>query len=269
MTELENPYPDFQRRSVALRGETREVFVGGQGPAVIVIHEVPGLYPSIAEFGRRVVAAGFTVYMPSLLGTPGRPMNPLYAAQSIARACVAKEFTVWATGENSAVTDWLRALAHLAHEECGGPGVGAVGMCLTGGFALAMMVDDVVVAPVLSQPSIPFGITKAQRRDLGVDAATLARVKERTREGACVMGLRFTGDPLVPAERFARLREELGSNFVAVEIDSSFGNPQGVSPLSHSVLTYDHVARPDHPTEQALVEVLDFFRERLVPRAGS
>lgn len=262
----DRPYPDFDLRTLTFRDVPREVYVGGHGPAVIVMHEIPGLYPAVVEFARRVVSAGFTVYMPSMLGSPGRPLGPLYVVGSMTRACVSNEFTVWATGQNSPITEWLRDLAAHAHRECGGPGVGAVGMCLTGGFALAMMVDEVMLAPVLSQPSLPFGVTREQRRDLGIDDATLARVKERTRAGACVMGLRFTGDRLVPAERFARLREELGANFIGVEIDSSLGNPHGIPPWAHSVLTKDHVAAADHPTEKALQQVLDFYRERLRPQ---
>lgn len=259
-----NPYPDFERRELTFRDVTRSVFVKGTGPAVVVMHEAPGLYPGVADFGRRVADAGFTVYMPSLIGSPGKPMGPTYALQTLARACVASEFTIWATKQNSAITDWLRDLAKFAHAECGGPGVGAVGMCLTGGFALAMMVDGVVIAPVLSQPSLPFAVTPERKRDLGIDDATLERVKDRAAQGACVMGLRFTGDLLVPKERFARLREELGDDFIAVEIDSSLGNPHGIPPWAHSVLVYDHVARPDHPTEQALERVLAFYRERLL-----
>ncbi len=260
-----DPYPDLAREDVTYEGVTRTVFRGGSGPAVIVIHEVPGLYPAVVAFGRRLIAAGFTVYLPSLLGTPGRQMGVAYSLGSLARACVAREFTVWATRETSSITTWLRALARDAHAACGGPGVGAIGMCLTGGFALAMMVDDVVVAPVLSQPSIPFGVTRAQRRDLGIDDATLARVKARAAAGTCVLGLRFTGDPLVPAERFARLREELGDRFLAVEIDSRRGNPHGIRRMAHSVVTYDLVDEPGHPTRAALELVIAFFRERLAP----
>src|SRR5205807_7687330 len=128
-----------------------------------------------------------------------------YAVQSIFPACVSREFHAFATGRASPVTVWLRALAKQAHDECGGPGVGAVGMCFTGGFALAMMVDDTVVAPVLSQPSLPFPVTKKHRRDLGISNADLERVKERTEQGVCVLGLRFTGDRLAPAERLQRL----------------------------------------------------------------
>ncbi|MCB9566925.1 MAG: dienelactone hydrolase family protein [Myxococcales bacterium] len=262
-----NPYPDFTLEERTYLGETRQVFRQGAGPAVIVMHEVPGLYPGVAEFGRRVVAAGFTVYMPSVIGTPGRPFGALYSLQSLARACVAREFTVWATRERSPIIDWLRELARDAHQECGGPGVGAVGMCLTGGFALGMMVEECLLAPVLSQPSLPFALLPHQRRDLGVDDATLAAIKERAARGACVMGLRFTGDPLVPAARFQRLRDELGDAFIAVEIDSSSGNPHKIRRTAHSVLVYDFVDEPGHPTVAAREQVIRFFQERLLPAA--
>ena len=136
-------------------------------------------------------------------------------------------------------------------------------MCLTGGFALAMMVDPVVVAPVLSQPSLPFGITAAEKRSVGLSDADLTVVKERVAAGTCVIGLRFTGDRAVPAERFARLREELGDGFIGVEIDSSAGNPWGYKKAAHSVLTEDYSDAPGSPTRIALDQVLDFFAERL------
>jgi dienelactone hydrolase len=259
------PYPDLARYDATYDGVTRTVFRGGRGPAVVVIHEAPGLHPLVVEFGRRVIAQGLTAYFPSLFGEPGRPFSVGYSVQSLARACVATEFSTWAVGKTSPIVSWLRALARDAHRECGGPGVGAIGMCLTGGFALAMMVDDTVVAPVLSQPSLPFPITRAHRRDLGIDDATLARVRDRAAAGTCVMGLRFTGDPLVPAERFARLREELGDRFIAVEIDSSRGNPHGIPRTAHSVLTLHLVDQPGHPTRVALDQVLAFFRDRLLP----
>ncbi len=259
-----NPYPDFELRELSFLGETRSVWSAGDGPAIVVMHEVPGLYPGVVEFGRRVISAGFTVYMPSLIGTPGKPFSQAYSLKSLARSCVAKEFTTWATRQNSPVTDWLRELAGFADEECGGRGVGAVGMCLTGGFALAMMVDDRVKAPVLSQPSLPFALTAAQKSDLGVDDATLERVKERTRQGQCVMGLRFTSDRLVPHERFARLRQELGDKFIAVEIDSGPGNPHKLSRTAHSVLSYDYSDEPGHPTRAAFDQVVGFFRSELL-----
>ena len=183
---------------------------------------------------------------------------------SIARACVASEFTVLAAGRTSPIISWLRALARHEHERCGGPGVGAVGMCFTGGFALGMMVDDTVVAPVLSQPSLPFGIGRKRKWDLGLSEADTRRVQERAASGTCVLGLRFSGDGMSPPERFVHLRELLGDRFVAVEIDSSPGNPHGHKKTAHSVLTNDLDDQPGTPTRAALDQVIDFFTSRLL-----
>src|ERR671923_1520584 len=167
-------------------------------------------------------------------------------------------------GKTPPVVSWLRALGRHEHERCGGPGIGVVGMCFTGGFALGMMVDDTVLAPVLSQPSLPFGVTGRQKRDLGVSAGDLARAKERAAGGVGVLGLRFTCDRMAPGERFARLRDELGDAFVGVEIDSGKGNPHGIPRMAHSVLTEHLVDEPGHPTRDALDQVLDLFKTRLL-----
>ena len=182
---------------------------------------------------------------------------------------MSREFVAFALGRASLVTVWLRALCAEEHERCGGPGVGVIGMCFTGGFALAMMVDDVVVAPVLSQPSLPFPISRRHRADLGIPPADLGRVKERARSGTCLLGLRFSGDRFSPAERFATLRRELGDAFIAVEIDSSPGNPGGHPARAHSVLTEDLDDRPGAPTRQALDRTLAFLRERLGVGCGA
>ena len=244
-------------------GFTRAVYAGGTGPAVIIIHEVPGLHPGVVDFGRRVVDRGFHVRMPSLFGTPGKPFGAAYSMRSMVSACVAKEFTSWALDRTSPISTWLRALAADAHEACGGPGVGAVGMCFTGGFALGMMLDDRLLAPVLSQPSLPFPIGKRRKASVGISDADLETLSARAAAGACVMGLRFTGDALVPAARFQTLHDALGDGFVAVEIDSSKGNPHGIKRTAHSVLTLDLVDEPGHPTHDALEQVLEFFDEQL------
>lgn len=246
-------------------GKARTVFRRGSGPAVLVITEIPGITPSVADFGRRVADAGFTAVLPSLFGEPGREASAGYVAQTVAWACVSKEFATWARNKTSPATRWAKALARHEHERCGGPGVGVVGMCLTGNFALAMMVDPVVAAPVLSQPSLPFALSAAHKRDLNLSPEDLAAVKARCRDedDLCVLGLRFTGDRLSPPERFARLREELGDSFVGVEIDSSKGNPHGFGPAAHSVLTDELVDEPGHPTRDALDQVLELFRTRL------
>ena len=259
-----DPLDDFEAHEVTFDDERKTVYRKGEGPAVIVISEIPGITPAVADFARRVVDLGCTVAMPSLFGDPGRPMSAGYAASSLLGACVSKEFATMALGRTSPVTVWLRHLARDLHDEVGGPGVGVVGMCLTGGFALAMMVDEEVVAPVLSQPSLPFPVGGARKRSLGISDEDLAKVKERVDEGVCVLGLRFTGDMAVPGDRFARLREELGDGFVGVEIDSSKGNPHGIPTNAHSVLTEHLVDEPGHPTRDALDQVLELFRTRLL-----
>lgn len=262
---------DFTRTSFEHDGVERTVFRRGTGPAVIVMAEMPGITPKVAAFARRVVDLGCTVWMPVLFGTPGRAPSVGYTLRSIAPACVAKEFAAFVTGRTAPVTVWLRALAAHAHEECGGPGVGAIGMCFTGGFALGMMVDDRVLAPVLSQPSLPIAwpgpLGRKQRADVHLSPDDLARVKERTADGICVLGLRFTGDPFVKAERFETLRRELGDGFVAVEIDSSKGNPWDLPAAAHSVVTEHLVDYEGHPTRDALEQVLDLFRTRLLTPA--
>ncbi len=257
----------YDETTFTFEGKTRRVFRRGKGPAVIVIAEIPGITPLVADFGRRLDDAGFTAVLPSLFGTPGREVSNGYVAQSIGWACVSKEFATWVRNRTSPATHWCKALARHEHEQCGGPGVGVVGMCLTGNFALAMMVDPVVAAPVLSQPSLPFALNKAYGADLNVSPEDLAAVKARcdAEEDLCLLGLRFTGDRMSPGSKFARLREELGDSFVGVEIDSSKGNPYGIRSMAHSVLTEDLVDEPGHPTQDALNQVLDLFRTRLAP----
>jgi dienelactone hydrolase len=263
---------DFTKTSFTYDGKTRDVFRSGNGPAVIVIAEIPGITPKVIEFARRAEALGCTIVLPHLFGDPGR--DPYkggaksavpYVLSSIVPACISRDFAAFATGKTSPVIDWLRALARSYHEECGGPGVGVVGMCFTGGFALAMMADAPVLAPVLSQPSLPLPLGKARKRALGLSDSDLAKVQEKcAAQDLTVLGLRFTGDRAVPAERFAHLREALGDKFVGVEIDSSKGNPYGHRPGAHSVLTEDLQDEPGTPTRAALDQVLDLFRSRLL-----
>jgi dienelactone hydrolase len=252
---------DFDRDTFTTRGITRDVYRMGHGPAVLVISEMPGITPDVAEFSRRVAARNLRVVMPSLFGHDGAPPTVKEVLSTFPKICVSREILLFAKGRASPVTSWLRDLAHVEHERNGGPGVGVVGMCLTGGFALAMMVDPVVVAPVLSQPSLPLG--PGSKSELGMSARDLAVVKDRCEAGACVLAYRFTGDKKSPGERFARLRQELGDHFIGVEIDSSPSNPWGYPQNAHSVLTQEYGNQEGSPTRLALAQVLDFFDEQL------
>jgi len=260
---------DFERTSFTHGGTTRDVFRTGTGPAVVVIAEMPGITPKVAELGRRIAAIGCTAVLPHLFGEPGREPNPggkpdlRYMLSSVVPTCVSRDFTVWATGRTSPVIDWLRALAAAEHERCGGPGVGAVGMCFTGGFALAMATDERLLAPVLSQPSMPLPFTGKQKRTIDISPEDLAVVKDRCAAGLEVLGLRFRSDRLVPSERFRFLERELGPAFRAIELDDEDGDPDAAT-APHSVLTEHLVDVPGSGTRQALDDVLELFRTRLL-----
>jgi dienelactone hydrolase len=245
-------------------GHSHQVFRAGDGPAVIVMHELPGLHPGVTAFARRLVDAGYTTYLPSLFGRPGAPFSAAELARSMPRVCVSREFTML-TDRTSRVVGWLRALAARACAECGGAGAGVVGMCFTGGFALATAVEPSVLAAVLSQPALPAPLGRRGRAALGLDPGDRDRVRERARDGLCVLGLRFTDDRRSPPERFDTLRSLLGDAFDSVEIDSSPGNPHGLARTAHSVLTLDLVDEPGHPTREALDRVIALFDQKLRP----
>jgi len=240
----------WERSSFSAAGFSHETYRKGSGPGVIVIHEIPGITPKVAEFAEMVVARGFTVVMPDLVGTPGKDVSLPYIMNSLAKVCISKEFTSWALNRTSPVTSWLRALARAIHLELGDPGVGAVGMCFSGGFALSMMVDDVMVAPVLSQPSFPIARGKGDAGgNLGLSPDDQAAVIQRAADGCEVLGLRFTEDKVV-GTRFDTLRQELGDAFIAIELPSR-------SKRDHSVLTEQ---RDDAGVER----VLEFLAEKLL-----
>ena len=226
-------------------GVTHPTYTKGSGTGVIVIHEIPGMTPEVIAFAEEVVARGHTVVLPQLFGEPEAGMGPRTITRALAQVCVSKEFTTLAAGETSAIADWLRSLARALHADAGGPGVGAVGMCLTGGFALAMMVDPAVVAPVVAQPSLPFALGRKRGADLGLSPADLDVVKRRAASGCPVLGLRYAADRAT-GTRFATLHRELGDDFVAVEFEGK----------GHSTLTA-------HRQQEGVDRVLDFFDARL------
>jgi dienelactone hydrolase len=259
--------PGFEAREMTFGGEERLVYRAGSGPAVIVMSEVPGITPAVAAFAQRVVDAGHTVFMPLLFGEPMRPPQRGYAIRVILKACISHEFRVLAANQSSPIVDWLRALARDAHAECGGRGVGAVGMCFTGNFALAMMLDAPVLARVLAQPSLPFALTKAKRAGLHASAQEIQAAHEKIdNQGARILALRFIQDPMCPGERFARLRTEFGAALETIEIDEKYAGSDFPKP-AHSVLTNHLIDEAGEPTREALDRTLAFLREQLAPTA--
>jgi dienelactone hydrolase len=234
-------------------GVTHPTYRKGSGPGVILIHEIPGITPEVIGFAEELVAAGYTVVMPHLFGRPEVGMSVGSTLGALRQLCVSAEFTKLATGVTSPVAGWLRSLARELHAELGGPGVGALGMCFTGGFALAMMVDPSVAAPVVAQPSVPFAIGKKRGADLNLSPRDLDAVRRRAAAGCEVLGLRYRNDSAT-GTRFETLTREIGDRFLRVELDGK----------GHSTLTL-------HRRQEAVDRVLAFFGEKLrvgAPEAG-
>ena len=265
--EQDDSLEDFTAREITLDGAMKKVYVAGNGPGVIVMTEMPGISPHVARFARWVRDAGFTVYMPSLFGRDGAVPQADEGALIFQRACISKEFRALGGGKSSPVTQWLRALARQAHEECGGPGVGAIGMCWTGNFALTMMLEPAVIAPVLSQPSLPLD----NPGGLEISPEDIAAVKQRLdKEDLNVLAYRFEGDKFCKAERFAAYQAVLGQRFVARVLPDSAANKE-LSPFfaqhvttPHSVVTAHLIDEAGQPTLAACDEILAFFKLRLV-----
>jgi dienelactone hydrolase len=254
----------FTETQFCHEGVTKTVYRRGEGPLVVVMPEIPGVTPLVAAFAKRVADEGFTVALPDLFGIPDKQPSAAYVGSQLIRSCISKEFKLLAGHEASPMTKWVRALCRDLRKELGDVKVGAIGMCITGNFALALMIDDWLMAPVLSQPSLPLGLGKKRRRALHMSDEALTIAKKRCQDdGVRVLGMRFTGDPLCPGERFETLRKEFGEAFEGIEIDSSRGNPHGIRRQAHSVVTEDLVDKDGHPTQAALHRVLSFFKEQL------
>ncbi len=239
--------PGWARASHTADGRTYDTYRKGWGPGVIIIHEIPGMTPAVVAFAEEVVAAGFTVVMPHLFGKVAHDPSFAERGRLIARLCISREFTKLALRQSPPLAGWLRSLARALHSELGGPGVGALGMCFTGGFALAMMVDAPVEAPVLAQPAVPFPVGARRKADVNLSPSDFAAVKRRAVQGCPVLGLKYEDDSAI-GTRFDTLRRELGDAFIAVELSGS----------GHSTLT-------EQRSDEAVSRVLAFFTERLRP----
>ncbi|WP_374968238.1 dienelactone hydrolase family protein [Terrabacter sp. BE26] len=237
---------DWRRGEHAAEGFAYPTYTRGKGPGVIVVHESPGLTPEVIEIGQHLVDTGFTVVLPHLFGSSHAPPRTWEAARVVPRLCLTREFTLFATGRTAPLAGWLRSLARTVHASAGGPGVGVLGMCVTGGFALAAMVDPVVVAPVVAQPATPLPIGRSRAADVNLTPGDLAAVRRRVADGCPVLGVRYHAD-WVTGTRFETLRRELGEGFVAVELDGH----------GHATLT-------DHRHPEAVERVTAFLRGRLL-----
>ena len=255
----------------------RLVYKKGSGAAVILMHELPGMIPECVDLARRL-AENFTVYMPLLFGEPDKPFSLGKTLKYTAQLCISHEFYCFAKNESSPITKWLKELCQYAKQECGGRGVGVIGMCLTGGFVLSLMAHESVIAPVTSQPSLPFGITPAHKKALGVSPDELNEAKERAKNGIPILALRFAKDFISPPDKFVTLRQEFGEEteiiedskelcwkrgtaLETIEINSQPDNPYNISRFSHAVLTLGY-REQDHPANRVYQRVVEFLEEQ-------
>jgi dienelactone hydrolase len=257
---------DFVRRTIAIDGIPKTVWVSGRGAAVVVLSEMPGISPHVARFARWVREAGFTVYMPSLFGRDGALTSAEEAVAVFRKACVSAEFRALEDNRPTPVTTWLRGLARSAHAECGGPGVGAVGMCFTGNFSLSMVLDSPTVAPVVCQPSLPL----EDPASTGIPPNELVKIRETLeRRDLSVLAFRFAGDKWCTAARFAAYSHALGERFESHVLPDSAAHPdpppffKHVVAGPHSVVTAHLIDEAGQPTIAARDEILAFLRKRL------
>lgn len=265
---LDDAITDFSRRLVDVEGVEKTVYAAGSGPAVVLMPEMPGISPDVLRMARWVRDAGFTVLVPSLFGTDGAYPTAEGGQEVVRRACVSAEFRAFAGGGTSPVTAWLRGLARRAHAECGGPGVGAIGLCFTGNFALTMALEPAVIAPVVNHPSLPLD----DPAGLEISDEDARAVKARVaRDGLKVLAYRFEGDRWCTGQRFAAYRALLGDAFDGRVLEDGSANTdpppffRDVVGTPHSVVTAHLVDQDGHPTLKARDEILAFLTERLSP----
>ncbi|MCP2669639.1 dienelactone hydrolase family protein [Maricaulaceae bacterium EIL42A08] len=241
-------------------GMAHPVLIAGDGPGVILMHELPGFVPEFWRLANWLRLAGFRVYAPALYDPPGSTLEELHMSVGrvggMARACISRELRLFVKQGGSPISSWLRALSRHIHKDRGGHGVGVIGLCLTGNFAWSVAVDPSVAAAVAAEPSMPFN----NPASLHVEPEEAEALKAR--RDLALKAYRFDGDPACRAARFSALERLLGERVETHVLPDEAQNPDG-NPFPHAVLTKDLVAEDGQPTFEAAREVLDFMTKRL------
>jgi dienelactone hydrolase len=242
----------FDIRKMAFGGREREVIISSSaGPPVVILHEIFGLSVSLVTFARLVEAGGFRIYMPVLFGSAEPKSGKLGKAKGVIEfLCVAQQFRAFSANESGPWADWLRALVDWACADSGYQKAGAIGLCLTGNFALSMAVNDKVKAPVMGEPSLPF-----MGDGLHVTPDELAAVKQRVSQGLEIRAYRFATDTICKAGLFQKLEAELAPGFKGTTLPAE--------EKLHSVFTEDLRDAGGGLRHDKVQEVIDFLRNRL------
>ncbi|MCI5046192.1 MAG: dienelactone hydrolase family protein [Aquisalinus sp.] len=264
MAKDQNGYTPFETRELFRSEDIQHpVYIAGEGPGVLLMHELPGMVPEFWRLAYWLVDAGFTVYAPDLYKEELKGPTKPSLSGNLARACISREIHLFAQNDSSPITQWLRQLAAHIHEQCGGPGVGAIGMCMTGNFALSLVLEAPVIAPIASQPAMPIGLlTRRSRAALHMSDAEKSALKDA--KDIDVMALRFKGDPSCTKARFDAIETLIGKGrFNRIELDDRHQNPDG-NPFPHAVLTRDLIDEEGSATLAARDEVFSFLKSRLM-----
>ena len=201
---------------------THDVYVGGEGPPIMILQELPGIGPETLELAQRLNDSGFRVYLPHLFGTFGKTQT----GRNFARLfCVRREINMFMKGRQSPVAGWMRALAGHIRDQEGSAGVGVIGMCLTGSFALTLMADDAVLGGVASQPALPiFGGDK-----LHMSSQDILDARAGMAQKGPGLAMRYAKDNLSPQKLMRSLESAFGENLETIEYAGK----------DHSLLTLD------------------------------
>jgi dienelactone hydrolase len=240
-------------------------------PPLLLMSELAGFSPGLLMMAQRLVEAEFQVYVPWLFGPFGR-RAPL---RNLARLCIAQEFARLRTGVSAPITHWLRALAAYISEHNDEQQIGAIGMCLTGAFAIPLIIDPQVKAAVAAQPAVPMslrwlmtGVAGSTRLlQLNVSDDDIAAASHRLAAGdAHVLACRFRADRLSTQEKIARLQAEFPTGLTVHEYESdAWRNVLGKRP--HATYTKEYRIIPDapagHPSRRAWADLLQFLNRHL------
>jgi dienelactone hydrolase len=227
-----------------------DVYRKGRGAPIVIIQELPGIGPQTMRLADLLIRRGFEVFIPHLFG----PIGKLSVVGNTARVmCMRKEFSLFSTNKSSPIVDWLKALCRVITAHRSFPGVGVIGMCLTGNFALSLIADDSVLAAVASQPSLPL----LKQASLHMSAQEIEDVKAAIDASAPIKAYRFKRDWMSSAEKFDCIGDKLNTDGkIRIDLRTLPGD-------GHSVLTLDFVDEEGHPTRLALEEIFDYFESQL------
>lgn len=226
-----------------------DVYTQGTGPVVVIIQELPGIGPQTLTLAQKLRDAGFTTVLPHLFG----PLGSVSLVGNLVRVlCMRREFRLLEKNATSPVVDWLRALCRDLCARHGVKGVGTIGMCLTGNFAISLLADESVLAGVASQPSMPLGDQSA----LHMSPSDVESIKLRIDATQPAIALRFAGDAMCTAGKFDAFNRTFNTDRHRIDLHTLPGK-------GHSVLTLDFVDQAGHPTTQALADVINYFRSAL------